>query len=310
MPDNFLVTGGAGFIGSNIVHQLVKEGENVRVIDNLSTGTINNLAPVFNNIDFIEGDIRDMATLQKALHDIDYVLHQAALPSVPRSIESPTQCHENNITGTLNVLIAARENHVKRFVFASSSSVYGDTSILHKKEEISPSPLSPYALTKLTGEFYCKIFYTVYGLETISLRYFNVFGPHQNPHSEYAAVIPRFIHSLLQNEPPVIYGDGEQTRDFTFIENVVMANMLAARVKKTQGEVVNIATGYRTSLNQLLDQLRDITNIYLSPKYTFSRKGDVRHSLADISLATQLLDYKPTIHLKDGLEQTVEWFKR
>ena len=310
MPKKYLVTGGAGFIGSNIVQRLVEEDEYVRVIDNLSTGNLNNLTPVIKYIDFIEGDIRDLSTLQNAMRGIDYVLHQAALPSVPRSIESPTQSHENNMTGTLNALIAARDNRIKRFVFASSSSVYGDTPGLPKKEEMPPSPLSPYALTKVAGEYYCRIFRSVYGLETISLRYFNVFGPHQNPESEYAAVIPRFIFELLLNKAPVIYGDGEQTRDFTFINNVVSANILATRANKTEGDAVNIATGYRTSLNQLLDQLRDITTQDVLPEFTFARVGDVRHSVADISKAKQILDYEPEIDLKEGLRQTVEWFRR
>lgn len=310
MLKKYLVTGGAGFIGSNIVQRLVKEGEYVRVLDNLSTGSIDNLASVIKDIDFIEGDVRDLPGLRNVMQGIDYVLHQAALPSVPRSIESPTQSHENNMTGTLNALIASRDNRIKRFVFASSSSIYGDTPVLPKKEEMPPSPLSPYALTKVTGEYYCRIFHSVYGLETISLRYFNVFGPHQNPDSEYAAVIPKFISALLLNKTPVIYGDGEQTRDFTFIDNVVLANILATRVKKTEGEAVNIATGFRTSLNQLLDQLRDITHNNVSPEYTFVRVGDVHHSVADISKAKQILDYKPEIELKEGLRQTVEWFSR
>lgn len=310
MPKKYLVTGGAGFIGSNIVQRLVKEGEYVRVLDNLSTGSINNLSSVIKDTDFIEGDVRDLPGLQNVMQGIDYVLHQAALPSVPRSIESPTQSHENNMTGTLNALIASRDNRIKRFVFASSSSIYGDTPVLPKKEEMPPSPLSPYALTKVAGEYYCRIFHSVYGLETISLRYFNVFGPHQNPDSEYAAVIPKFISALLLNKAPVIYGNGEQTRDFTFIDNIVLANILATRAKKTEGEAVNIATGFRTSLNQLLDQLRDITHNNVSPKFTFVRVGDVRHSVADISKAKQILDYKPEIDLKEGLRQTVEWFSR
>lgn len=310
MQYKFLVTGGAGFIGSNVVQRLVKEGAYVRVLDNLSTGNLNNLSSVIKKIEFIEGDIRDLASIQRVMQGIDYVLHQAALPSVPRSIEAPLQSHECNLTGTLNTLIASRDNRIKRFVFASSSSIYGDTPILPKTEEMSPSPLSPYALTKVAGEYYCRIFYSVFGLQTISLRYFNVFGPHQNPYSEYAAVIPKFISAMLLDKAPVIFGDGEQTRDFTFIDNVVAANILATRAKKTEGEAVNVASGFRTSLNQLLDQLRDITHNNVSPKFTFARAGDVRHSVADISKAQQILDYKPEIDLNEGLQQTVAWFSR
>ena len=305
-----LVTGGAGFIGSNLVHRLVQEGRSVRVLDNFSTGRQENLIPILSDIEIIEGDIRDPVALDLCTKGgVDTVFHQAAVPSVPRSIEDPVRSHETNISGTLNVLLAARDNHVRRLVFASSSSVYGDTPVLPKHEDMPPALLSPYALNKLAGEQYCRLFSSLYGLETISLRYFNVFGPMQNPESEYAAVIPKFITAALQKKEPVIYGDGEQTRDFTFIENVVHANLLAARVSRCTGEVLNIATGERMSLNQLVSHLEDITGNRLSPLHVETRKGDVLHSLADINLARSFLGYEPSVDLKTGLHQTLEWFR-
>jgi len=300
-----LVTGGAGFIGSNLVRFLVKKGESVRVLDNLSTGNIDNLDDVLTDITFIEGDIRDFETIQMATKGATYVFHQAALPSVPRSIEDPFSCHETNITGTLNILLAAHDNRVKRVIYASSSSIYGDTPDLPKKESMPPSPLSPYALSKLTGEYYCKIFTSVYRLETIILRYFNVFGPKQNPESQYAAVIPKFIKSLLLNKAPTIYGDGEQTRDFTFVENVISANILASKAKKTSGEIINIATGVRVSINRLLEVLKEIMKKKISSLYDEPRRGDVRHSLADISEANRILGYYPEIDFKEGLRRTI-----
>ncbi|MFW6131435.1 MAG: SDR family oxidoreductase [Candidatus Aminicenantaceae bacterium] len=309
MTVNYLVTGGAGFIGSNIVRQLLKINSNVKIIDNLSTGNINNIKDIFSDLDFIKGDIRDIHIVNKAMKGIDYVLHQAALPSVPRSIKNPVESNENNITGTLNVLLSARDNGIKRVVYASSSSVYGDTPTLPKKEDMTPSPLSPYALTKLTGEHYCKIFSSVYGLQTISLRYFNIFGPGQNPESQYAAVIPKFIESLLRGKPPVVYGNGNQTRDFTFVDNAVSANILACQTEKTSGETVNIATGVQTSLNQLIQILKEITNLNIPAQYDSPREGDILHSLADLSLANKLLGYKPVIHLKEGLQKSVKWMK-
>jgi nucleoside-diphosphate-sugar epimerase len=237
------------------------------------------------------------------------VFHQAAIPSVPRSIEDPIQSNESNISGTLNVLTSARDNRVRRLVFASSSSVYGDAPTLPKKEAMPPSVLSPYALNKLTGENYCRLFFSLYGLETISLRYFNVFGPRQNPDSEYAAVIPKFITAFLQGRSPVIFGDGEQTRDFTFIENVVHANLLAARAERCRGEAVNIAAGERISLNQLVRHLEELTGTHVKTVYTDARAGDVRHSLADITLSKEILGYKTTIGFEDGLKKTLEWFR-
>ena len=304
-----LVTGGAGFIGSNLVHRLVHMGRTVRVLDNFSTGRQENLASVLSGIELIEGDIRDLSALHGCMRGVDCVFHQAAIPSVPRSIEDPVQSNESNISGTLNVLIAARDSRVRRLVFASSSAVYGDTPVLPKKEDMPPSVLSPYALNKLTGENYCRLFFSLYGLETVSLRYFNVFGPRQNPGSEYAAVIPKFITAFLEGKPPVVYGDGEQTRDFTFIENVVNANLLAAQASRCAGEIVNIATGERISLNQLVTHLENMTGNQVTPEYTEARAGDVLHSLADIALSRTLLGYDPIVDFESGLQKTLEWFR-
>jgi nucleoside-diphosphate-sugar epimerase len=310
MATKYLVTGGAGFIGSNIVHSLVKKQAQVRVIDNLSTGDEKNLDGIRSEIEFMEGDICNPNTIKKATEGIDYIIHQAALPSVPRSIDNPNATHESNINGTLSVLLAARDQGVKRVVFAGSSSAYGESPELPKKENMLPAPLSPYAATKLAGEFYCQTFSTVYGLETLTLRYFNVFGPRQNPESQYAAVIPKFITILMDEKSPTIYGDGEQTRDFTYVENVVSANILACQVEKTAGEVINIATSQRISLNQLYTLLTKIVKKDIPAKYAPARTGDVKHSLADITLAEKLLGYRPSIDLKEGLEQTVAWFMR
>lgn len=304
-----LVTGGAGFIGSNLTIRLVEKGRRVRVLDNLATGRLENLEPVRDEIEFIEGDIRDLPTVQKSLREITCVFHQAALPSVPRSIEDPLQSNETNISGTLHVLLAARDNRVRRLVFASSSSVYGDTPVLPKREDMSPALLSPYALNKLAGEYYCRLFTSLYGLETLSLRYFNVFGPRQNPESEYAAVIPKFITAFLKGQSPVIYGDGEQTRDFTFIDNVVEANLLAARVESCSGQVMNIAAGEQISLNTLVRDLENLAGTRTAPRYEEARPGDVRHSLADISLARSFLGYEPVVNLGSGLLKTLEWFR-
>jgi len=309
MAETYLVTGGAGFIGSNIVQSLVDQGGTVRVFDNLSTGKINNLTDVRSDMEFIKGDIRNLEEVQKAMPGIDYVFHQAALPSVPRSIEDPLSAHESNITGTLNILLAARDNQVKRVVYAGSSSAYGDTPTLPKHEDMNPAPLSPYALTKLAGEYYCRIFTEVFGLETITLRYFNVFGPRQNPESQYAAVIPKFIDSLLKNKAPTIYGDGEQTRDFTYVENVVSANLLATQVEQTLGEVVNVATNTRISLNHLYSTMQNILDKKIPPVYSEPRPGDVKHSLADISRAEKLLGYKTLVELDKGLQKTIDWMQ-
>ncbi len=310
MPIHYLVTGGAGFIGSHIAEKLIGNGHRVRILDNLSTGRKENLAGMNESIDFIEGDIRNMDDLNQAVSGIDMVFHQAALPSVPRSIEEPRACHESNITGTLNVLLAARRAGVKRVIYAGSSSAYGDTPVLPKKEDMMPSPLSPYALAKLSGEYYCQVFSSVYNLETITLRYFNVFGPRQDPGSQYAAVIPKFIQAVKKDKSPVVYGDGEQTRDFTYVGNVADANILASQAEKTSGEVVNVATHTQVSLNQLLATLEELSGRSAQPCYEPPRPGDVRHSLADITRARTFLGYNPVIGLEEGLRLTMEWLAR
>lgn len=311
MSQLYLVTGGTGFIGSHLVEELVKQGQRVRVIDNLSTGKKENIKPFLEEIEFIEGDIRDLELVREVMDGIDYVLHQAAVPSVPRSVKDPLTTNSVNVGGTLNVLIAARDARVKRVVYASSSSVYGDTPVLPKQEEMKPEPRSPYAVSKLAGELYCQVSHQVYGLETIALRYFNVFGPRQDPESQYAAVVPKFITALLHGEPPTIFGDGEQLRDFTYVENVVEANLLAAKAPNVAGEIFNIACGERITVNELARLLGEIVGVNpkLKPRYTPPRPGDVRHSLADISKAWELLAYEVKVSTREGLEQTVEWYK-
>lgn len=304
----FAVTGGTGFIGSNIVIELVKNNNEVVVIDNLLTGNFNNLSGVTDQIRFVKGDIQDLDLLKREFIDIDYVLHQAALPSVPRSVDDPIASNQNNVDGTLNVLVAARDAGVKRVVYAASSSAYGNSPSLTKKEDMKPDPLSPYAITKLVGEQYCKVFYELYGLETVSLRYFNVFGSHQDPNSQYAAVIPKFITAMLNDESPVIFGDGEQSRDFTYVQNNVDANLLACEVAGAAGKMFNIASGKRITLNQLIATLNEIIGKNLDPIYTKPRSGDIMHSLADITLAWEILGYKPRYGFEDGLKKTVEWF--
>ena len=307
-----LVTGGAGFIGANLTEALLKRGHQVRILDNFSTGKRENLVfdESYPSLEIIDGDICDINLCQRAMKDIEYVFHQAALPSVQRSIEDPLASHSVNVGGTLNILLAAKNAGVKRLIYASSSSVYGDTPTLPKREEMPPNPLSPYALQKYVGEQYSRLFYQLYGFETISLRYFNVFGPKQDPNSIYSAVIPRFIDLLLQGRPPVIFGDGEQSRDFTYIDNVVQANLLAMSKEQLNGEVVNIACGKRTSLNQLLNILKHILGSKVSPVYQGSRKGDVKHSLADINKGKQFLNYEPQVEIEIGLKKTVEYFQK
>lgn len=307
-----LVTGGAGFIGSNLTEALLKMGHQVRVLDDFSTGKRENLAfdEVYPFLEVIEGDICDLSACQGAMEGIEYVFHQAALPSVQRSVEDPMTSNEVNVGGTLNLLIAARDAGVRRVIYAASSSAYGDTPTLPKKEEIVPNPLSPYALQKFIGEEYCRLFFQLYGLETISLRYFNIFGPKQDPNSLYSAVIPRFIDALISDRAPVIFGDGEQSRDFTYIDNVVRANLLAMNAERTQGEVVNVACGRRVSLNQLVKILQDIIGSHVSPLYEEPRKGDVRHSLADIKRGKSILNYDPRVGIEEGLRRTVEFFQK
>jgi len=305
----YLVTGGAGFIGSHITEELVKRGEEVRVLDNFLTGKKENLAPFLTDIDLIEGDIRDYSLCQKAVKGMDYVLHQAALPSVPRSVSDPIFSNEINITGTLNMLTVSKEAEIRSFVFASSSSVYGDDQRLPKKEGNEGTPLSPYALGKLTGEHYCRIFSQLYGFNTISLRYFNIFGPRQDPFSQYAAAIPNFVTKILNKKKPIIYGDGEQSRDFTFVSNVVEANLLASQAQNVSGEVFNIACGSRTTVNVLVDEIKTVLSKDIPSNFTDPRPGDVKHSHADISKAQERLNYKPLITFKEGLEKTLSWYK-
>jgi len=307
-----LVTGGAGFIGSNLTEALLKKGCIVRVLDNFSTGKRENLIfdKKYPSLEIIEGDICDFNICQKAARKVDYVFHQAALPSVQRSIEDPGASNAINVGGTLNILLAARDEKVKRVIYASSSSIYGDTPTLPKHEEMNPTPLSPYALQKYVGEQYCRLFHQLYGLDTISLRYFNIFGPKQDPNSLYSAVIPKFIDALLHGHPPIIFGDGEQSRDFTYIENVVQANLLAMSAERVHGEAINIACGKRTSLNQLLNILKDILGSAQAPIYEETRKGDVKHSLADIRRGKEVINYAPIAEIEVGLEKTVEFFKR
>ena len=302
-----VVTGGAGFIGSNLAEELLKKHE-VTVIDNLSTGRIENLDQIMNRINFIEGSITDLDLLKEAFSGSDTVFHQAAIPSVQRSVDNPIASNEANVEGTLKVLVAARDCGVRKVVYASSSSAYGDTPTLPKHEDMKPNPMSPYAISKLAGEYYCRVFSEVYGLKTASLRYFNVYGPRQNPESQYAAVIPRFITRVLANSPPVIYGDGKQTRDFTFVKDVVKANILAME-SPAQG-VFNIACAKRVSLNELAGKIMKITGIRIDPIYEEPRQGDVRDSLADITEARRELGYEPDFDLDSGLEETIKWFRK
>ena len=305
----FLVTGGAGFIGSNICRKLIAEGCFVRVIDNLITGKKSNLSDIIDKIDFIEADMGDIEIAKKAMQDIDVVLHQGAVPSVPKSVADPATTHRNCVDATFNLLLAARDMKIKRFVYAASSSAYGDSETLPKVETMIASPKSPYAAAKLFGEYYCSIFAEVYGLETISLRYFNVFGPYQDPTSQYAAAIPAFVTHILKGQPPLIYGDGEQTRDFAYIDNVVHANLLAARAPKTCGEVINIACGERISINAIITLINEICGAGIKPAYTDTRPGDVRHSLAAIDFAKRVIGYEPVVPFRDGLVKAIEWYK-
>jgi len=304
-----LVTGGAGFIGSHLVENLVKQGYNVRILDNFLTGKRENIAEFLGEIDLIEGDIRDLETCRQAAEEVDFVLHQAALPSVPRSIEDPVLTNEINIGGTLNLLLAAKEKKVRKFVFASSSSVYGDDETLPKREGVEGAPLSPYAVTKLIGEKYCQVFNRVFGLSTVSLRYFNIFGPRQDPFSQYAAVIPIFITKIIQGERPVIFGDGEQSRDFTYVTNIVEANRLAIEASEISGEVINVACGDKTTVNQLFETIRKLLQKDLAPIHEEPRPGDIRHSFADITKAQGVLKYEAKISLSEGLRETIRWYQ-
>ena len=305
----YLVTGGAGFIGSNTVDELVRRGHGVVVLDDLSAGKEENLAEVRNKITFMKGSISDLETVQKAMLQAEYVIHLAARTSVPRSVKDPLETNRINVDGTLNVLLAARDNKVKRVVFAASSSAYGETPTLPKSEDMQPSPISPYGVSKYVGELYAQAFYRCYGLECVCLRYFNIFGPRQDPASPYSGVLSRFATAFLADAPPLVYGDGEQTRDFTFVENAVQANLLACEAPGASGKVFNIGTGARVSLNQTLELLRIITGKDLQAQYDPPREGDIRDSQADIGRAREILGYEPTILFHEGLRRTYHWYR-
>jgi UDP-N-acetylglucosamine/UDP-N-acetyl-alpha-D-glucosaminouronate 4-epimerase len=305
----FLVTGGSGFIGSNIVDELLRRGEEVAALDNLSTGREKNLAGVRDRIVFHKFDIRDLDQIRPAFQNVDYVMHLAALPSVPRSVADPITSNAVNLDGILNVLVAARDAKVKRLVFSASSSAYGDNPVLPRVETHTPRPLSPYALTKLAGEYYCRIFTDLYGLETVALRYFNIFGPRQDPDSPYTGVLSIFISSYLRGKIPTIFGDGEQSRDFTFIENAVDATLRACTAPNAVGRVLNVGTGERHTLNKTIALLNRIFSREVTPNYGPVRQGDVRESHADIGLARELLGYEPRVRFEEGLRRTVEWYR-
>jgi UDP-glucose 4-epimerase len=307
----YLVTGGAGFIGSNIAHELVRRGHRVRVLDNFATGRRANLTGIESRVELIEGDLRRLADVEKAVEGVEVVLHQGALGSVPRSVADPLATHEANVTGTLHVLWASRAAGVRRVVYASSSSVYGDTPTLPKLEDMLPAPLSPYAVSKLAGEHYGTVFAGVYGLETVSLRYFNVFGPRQDPASEYAAVIPKFIRAMLRGERPAIFGDGTQSRDFTYVDNVVTANLLAAEAPAgaLRGAVCNVACGEHSTLLDLVAALNGLLGTRLEPIFRPRRPGDVLHSHAAIGRAEALLGFRPSVRFAEGIRRTVEWMQ-
>ena len=304
-----LVTGGAGFIGSHLVRGLLAAGHTVRVFDNFSSGKHENLAEVAGRIDLFEGDLFYPEEVLRACKDIDFVFHEAAIPSVPRSVEQPTDSHDSNITGTFNLLLAAVTQRCRRVIYAASSSAYGDTRESPKHEGIVPCPLSPYAVQKLVGEHYCRAFYECYRLETISLRYFNVFGPRQDPESQYAAAIPAFVTALLADRPPTVFGDGKQTRDFTYIDNVVRGNLLALRMRKAKGQSVNLACGDRISVNQVIARLNELLGKSIKPDYVDPRPGDVKHSCADITRARELLRFEPQVSFEQGLARAIDYYK-
>src|ERR1700757_1886390 len=308
----YLITGVAGFIGSSLAHAVLSRGDQVRGVDNLSTGKRANISEILNRIDFREADIVDLDAMHKACAGVDLVLHQAAIPCVPKSVLDPLGSNRANIDGTVNVLVAARDAKVKRVVYAASSSAYGDTPTLPKHEEMKPDPISPYAVAKLASEHYMISFYRCYGLETVCLRYFNIFGPRQDPSSPYSGVLAQFITQMLRGQPPTINGDGEQSRDFTYIDNAVEANLLACKAPATRaaGQIFNVATGRRVTLNETFKLLEPMTSYSGEPKYGPERSGDIKHSLADISKAEADLGYKPTVHFEEGLRRTVEWYRK
>ncbi len=306
----YLITGIGGFIGSSIARALLARGEQVRGVDNFSTGKRENIADILDRIDFREADILDLDAMHKACAGVDFVFHEAAIPSVPKSVLDPLGSNRANVDGTVNVLVAARDAKVKRVVYAASSSAYGDTPTLPKHEGMRPDPISPYAVAKLASEQYMISFYRCYGLETVCLRYFNIFGPRQDPSSPYSGVLAKFITQMLKGEQPAIYGDGEQSRDFTYIDNAVEANLLACKASKAAGQVFNIATGRRVTLNETFAILQKITGYAGRPKYGPDREGDIKHSLADISKAESGLGFKPIVDFEEGLRRTVEWYRR
>jgi nucleoside-diphosphate-sugar epimerase len=307
----YLVTGAAGFIGSSLVRALLDRGEQVRGLDNFSTGRRENLAGILEHIDFREADILDLDAMRRACQGVDFVLHQAAIPSVPKSVLDPLGSNRANVDGTANVLVAARDSKVKRVVYAASSSAYGDTPTLPKYEAMKPDPISPYAVAKLASEYYMVSFYRCYGLETVSLRYFNIFGPRQDPSSPYSGVLAKFTTFMLRGEQPVIFGDGEQSRDFNYIDNAVSANLLACSAPSAEcaGRVFNVATGRRVTLNETVEILKKLTGYTGTVKYAPERGGDIKHSLADITLAQKHLGYKPLVNFEEGLRRTVEWYQ-
>ena len=307
----YLITGIAGFIGSSLARELLQRGERVRGVDNFSTGKRENLAQILGQIEFREADLLDLDAMKLACAEVDYVLHQAAIPSVPKSVLDPLASNRANVDGTVNVLVAARDARVKRVIYASSSSTYGDTPTLPKHERMTPDPISPYAVAKLASERYMISFYRCYGLETVALRYFNIFGPWQDPSSPYSGVLAKFITQMLGGQQPTIFGDGEQSRDFTYIDNVVEANVLACKAPAQQvaGKVFNVATGRRVTLNETFKLLQTLTSYSGSPIYGAERGGDIKHSLADISSAEEHLGYKPKVNFEDGLRQTVDWYR-
>jgi len=306
---NYLVTGGAGFIGSHIVERLVQDGHSVRVLDDFSAGKEENLAPMIDKIELVRGDIRNIEVVRDAVKDMEIVFHEAALGSVPRSVADPQTTHDVNITGTLNILLAARDAKVRRVVFASSSSVYGETPELPKHEKMTPQPLSPYALSKLTGEHYISVFNQVYGFEAVALRYFNIFGARQDPNSHYAAVMPKFAMALLNGERPLIFGDGLQSRDFTYVENVVEANLLASQAEGIAGHAFNVACGGRYTLLELLGKMKEFLGSDIEPIHESPRAGDVRDSQASIEAAQQGFGYRVTVDFEEGLRRTVDWYR-
>jgi nucleoside-diphosphate-sugar epimerase len=305
----YLITGGAGFIGSNTVDELVRRGHSVVVLDDMSAGKEENLAEIRGKITFIKGSITDLEIVQKAMLQADYAIHLAARTSVPRSVKDPIETNRINVDGTLNVLVAARDNKVKRVVFAASSSAYGDTPTLPKSENMQPVPISPYGVTKYVGEVYAQAFGRCYGLETVCLRYFNIFGPRQDPDSPYSGVLSRFATAFLDGTPPVVFGDGEQTRDFTYVENAVAANILACEAPSAAGKSLNVGTGQRISLNQVLQMLQKIAGKTVEVKYEAPREGDIRDSLADIQMAKEFLGYEPSVLFEEGLQRTYAWYQ-